>query len=456
MISYCKSRRFFFIFACLGVVYGQNGFSLPPSVTANKPSVAGTISLTVDSGTPLQVVLDREVRIKRTGQPIQGRLAQPIYAFDRVVIPAGTAVNGQISKISSVSGKQRTLGILNADFTPTRQIEVEFNELVLADGRHIRVHTVVTPGSGQVIRLVGAGEHDKKNPVKDAASQKMAEAKRQWQNAMKQVQQPDKMHRLMRFGLTQLPARPQYIDAGTVYFAELQEPLDFGSEPLTSKTTSAIGTEPPPGSLAHALLVTPLDSGTTQKGADVEAMLSQPLFDQDHLILPQGSRLKGSVLQVRPARSWHRNGQLRITFRELVLPDGAVQRVDTNLEGIQSGEADHAKLDTEGGAQASSSKMRYVSTGVSVSLAIVGSGGRRDVGNAGPAAGGATSLKLIGIVIGLAVRSHSLAIVMSAYGGIRSIYSNFLGRGRNIVFPKNTSMDIGFGDRTEAPMPVAP
>jgi hypothetical protein len=121
--------------------------------------------------------------------------------------------------------------------------------------------------------------------------------------------------------------------------------------------------------------------------------------------------LKGSVLQVRPARHLHHNGQLRIVFHEVVLPDGTVQRMDTSLEGIQTGEA-------------------------------------------GPVSGGATAFKLVGIIVGLAVRSHTLAIVTSAYGGSRSIYSNFLGRGRNIVFPKNTAMEIGFGDRTPLPMPA--
>jgi hypothetical protein len=44
---------------------------------------------------------------------------------------------------------------------------------------------------------------------------------------------------------------------------------------------------------------------------------------------------------------------------------------------------------------------------------------------------------------------------MSAYGGSRSIYKNFIGRGRNIVFPKDTMMEIGFGNRTSLPMPGA-
>jgi len=56
--------------------------------------------------------------------------------------------------------------------------------------------------------------------------------------------------------------------------------------------------------------------------------------------------------------------------------------------------------------------------------------------------------------VGLAVRSHTMAILMSAYGGSRSIYMNFFGRGRNITFPRDTTMDIGFGSRTKAPMPT--
>jgi hypothetical protein len=83
---------------------------------------------------------------------------------------------------------------------------------------------------------------------------------------------------------------------------------------------------------------------------------------------------------------------------------------------------------------------------------MVGSGGRRDVGEAEPVAGGAVAFRLVGIVVGLVVRSHTIGILMSAYEGSRSIYVNFFGRGRNISFPRDTSMEIGFGSRTAAPM----
>ncbi|HEY1994295.1 MAG TPA: hypothetical protein VGG81_07815 [Edaphobacter sp.] len=437
----------------------QDSPSLHPALTASaKPSsIVRTIPLTVNSGTPLQIALDNEVRLKKVGQVLHGRLAQPVYAFDHLVIPAGTEVNGRISNINGVSAKNRTLSILNVDFTPTRQIEVEFKELVLADGRHIPIHTVVTPGSGKVIKLLSAGANKKNSAIKDAASQKMDQVKKDWQEAMKQVNQPGKARRLFHYGLAQLPVHPQYIDAGTLYFAELQDPLQFGSETLPPNAASALGTLPPPGSLAHALLVTPLNSATTPQGAPVEALLSQPLFDDSHqLVLPQGTRMTGSVLQVKPARRLHHNGQLRIAFREVLLPDGATQTVDTSLQGVQAAAGENAQLDTEGGAKATSSKSRYLATGLSVSLALVGSGGKNDVGEASPVAGGATAFKLVGIVVGLVVRSHSWGIIMSAYGGSRSIYTNFLGRGQEISFPKNTAMDIGFGDRSAPPLPMHP
>jgi len=435
-----------------GFLSAQSATAQLSSASPQSSSESQTIAMTVPDGASLQIALGREVRVRKVGEPITGRVMQPVYAFDHLVIPVGTIATGRISVIDPVSGRTRALSALNADFTPTHKLAVVFYELTLPDGSHIPLHAAVAPGSGQVIRLVTADEH-KKNAVKDAAAQKMDQARTQWNNAMKQVESPGKMHRIMRYAVAQLPAHPQYIDAGTLYSAELAQPLDFGSEVVPSNTLSSIGSQPPPGSLVHAVLLTPLNSASTQKSSDVNAELSQPLLDQGRLILPAGTRLRGTVLQVRPARRLHRNGQLRISFREVILPNGAVQEVDTRLQGIQSESADNAQLDSEGGVKSTPSNTRYLTTGVSVGLALIGSGGRDDVGAAGPTAGGATGFKLIGLIVGIAFRSHTYGILMSAYGGSRSIYNNFLGKGREIVFPKDTVMEIGFGSRTSLPMP---
>jgi type IV secretory pathway VirB10-like protein len=164
--------------------------------------------------------------------------------------------------------------------------------------------------------VTAANEKEKKNAVKDMASEKTKEAKKQahqeWDNAMKQLTTPGKIRRLERYGEAQLPVHRQYIPAGTVYFAELEDPLDFGSEVMTTPMASSIGSELPAGSVVHARLVTPLSSATAHQGQDVEAVLSQPLMDGARLVLPQGSRLKGTVRQAQPARRMKRNGQLRI------------------------------------------------------------------------------------------------------------------------------------------------
>jgi hypothetical protein len=42
----------------------------------------------------------------------------------------------------------------------------------------------------------------------------------------------------------------------------------------------------------------------------------------------------------------------------------------------------------------------------------------------------------------------------AAYGASVSIYSNFLSRGRDVVFPKDTPMEIGFGLPHAPPVPA--
>lgn len=417
-----------------------------------KRIVNENIDLTVPKGSALQVVLDCEVRIKAVGQPIHGHIVEPVYAFDKLFIPAGTEVNGKISQIEGVPAGARTLAALNANLTPARQIEVEFTELLMADGKHIPIQTSVVPGSEQVLQFVSAAESQKKKDVKDVVTQKERQAKeeaqRQFEAAMQQVKEPGKMHRLEKTALAQFPVHPQYVDAGTVYFAELEKPLQFGSEPLTPEVAaSMMNSDIPPGSMVHARLMTPLNSASTQKGAEVQATLSQPLTVNGKLLLPEGTVLKGTVVQVQPARHWKHNGQLRFVFRDLVLPNGVESRVEAMVQGVQSGVADKLNLDFEGGAETQTPKSRYLRTAISVGLAAA----THEDEAFNRAEGGAGGFKVVGIVIGAAVNSHPLAIAMGAFGASRSIYNNFIARGRDVVFPKYTAMLIAVDTREAAP-----
>jgi hypothetical protein len=423
-----------------------NGPEKPPAIVA----------LTVPKGTPLEIALDREVRVKKAGQPIHARVMQPVYAFDQLVVPAGTEATGKIAKIQPISRKKRMLSLLNANLTPAHKVQIEFDDLVLPDGQRVPIDTIVAPGSGQVIELVTAEGNQQKKTLKDKAQQEIAQEKQQarqeWHTAMQQVRAPGKKHRLERFALAELPVHPQYIDAGTLYFAELEQPLGFGSELLTEKNSTDLGQTPPPGSLVHALLLTPLDSGTTPKGAPVEALITQPLFDREHrLLLPEGSRLKGDVVQVEPARHMHRNGQIRLVFHQIVPPDGMPQQVAASFEGVESAAGAHVKLDSEGGAQATSPKSRYLSTGFSLALAAFSSAGDGDTDALNNGAGGANSYRLIGFGLGVGVHYTPLGMAMGAFGASRSVYAHFIARGHDVIFPRDTAMEIGFGRMVTPP-----
>lgn len=426
------------------------------SANAPKPDAPQSVALSVPKGAALEVVLDKEVRVKKVGEQVHGRVAEPVYAFDKLVIPVGTEVTGKITELHGVSAGARTQDGLNAEFTPPRKVQLEFDDVVLAGGRHVPVETTMVQGTGATISLVSATDREKKNKVRDAASQKVKEAKeeakRNWNDAMKQVHEPGRIHRLWRYAEMQLPFHPQYIPAGTVYLAELNAPLDFGSEPLKPEMAALLDEPPPAGSLVHARLMTALSSATTQKGEVVEAVLTQPLFDGDRLILPQGSRLKGTVGQVRPARRFARNGLLRMVFHEVALPDGVEQKVTASLEGVQANKGQDVTLDSEGGAGANSPKTRYLSTGISVGLAVVSAGSDRDApqgdvaGNtSNRVAGGAGGFKLVGIAVGVFVHSQPLGMAMGAYGASVSVYDHFLARGRDLVFPKYTAMNVAIG-----------
>jgi hypothetical protein len=280
--------------------------------------------------------------------------------------------------------------------------------------------------------------------------------KQEWIAVKKQLQAPDKKHRLERAGVAQLPYHPQYMEAGTSFNLDLREPLNFGTENLTSGALEHIGTPPPSGSAVHAVLVTPLGSATSKQGDPVEAVITQPLVVSDHLLLPEGSRLQGSVLQVRPARKFSRNGQLRIVFHEVVPPGGIAEKMEGSLEGVDAAKGDHLRLDSEGGAEVKTPKTRYLTTGLTVMLATSSLDGhrhdndgdfRRGGGNdfGAGAANGATGFRLVGTVVGAFAHSRVLTSGLGFYGAATSVYSHFLSRGRDVVYSKDTSMIIGFG-----------
>lgn len=435
-----------------------------PAAAAAQPAPVAeksVIPLTLSSGTPLQIELDEDVRIRSVGQPVHGKVIHDVYAFDKLVVPAGSEVTGSIERIDAVSTGKRTMAAMNGDFTPVHTIKIKFTDLALSDGRHIALNTEVTRGVSGVLQFVTPTQKHKENAAEKAVSAQVnstrEQVKHDWETARAQVTQPGKMHRIERYAVAQLPAHPQYLDKGTPFDASLIAPLDFGSETFEPAALASIATPPPPDTVVHALLQTPLSSATAKKGDSLEATITDPVFAGGKLIFPAGSRISGVVTAAQRARHFHRNGQLRIEFRQIAPPSGLEQNIIANLEGVEVGGGEHLSLDEEGGAEVKTPKTRYLTTGIAVALAV--SSARPDAEHGtidttgdtqNNAAAGAFGFRLIGIATSAAVHSRAFSAGMSAYGAGMAITTHFILRGREVVYAKYTPMVISLGSRESA------
>src|ERR1700688_2782576 len=208
------------------LLFTSMSFGQANDPNASEP-VAGSsaaIPLEVPAGTPLPVVLDKEVRIRKGGQPIHGKIAEPVYAFDKLVVPAGSEVTGSVTRIAGVSALKRTYAALDANFSPSRDVQITFDQLLLPDGRRVPLHSQVSPASQGILQFATAAESKsqnkggKQNAAVKLASEKISEKKQEinqeWESAKQQVTAPGKLHRLKRIVISELPYHPQYFDAG--------------------------------------------------------------------------------------------------------------------------------------------------------------------------------------------------------------------------------------------------
>ena len=81
-----------------------------------------TIPLVMPTGTAVQAVLDREVRIQNVGQAVRARVAELGLSLDKLVVPVGAEVTGQITELEGVFAERRTLDPLVADFAPPSEL----------------------------------------------------------------------------------------------------------------------------------------------------------------------------------------------------------------------------------------------------------------------------------------------------------------------------------------------
>src|ERR1022692_2314965 len=146
----------------MGIALGLLAACISLSAVAAADDDNLKISIQVPPGAPLRVYLTKRLP-KRLGAPVEAKVMEPVFAFDREVVPAGTIAQGAVSRLRPANRWQRVRAILNGDFTPLRSAEVEFTSLTLPDGRTLATHTVDAPAMNSIYTEPPKNRKNRKN-----------------------------------------------------------------------------------------------------------------------------------------------------------------------------------------------------------------------------------------------------------------------------------------------------
>ena len=406
------------------------------------------VPLTVDRGFPVQIQLTEKLRFEQDGS-VHATVIEPVYAFDREVIPSGSELEGKITAFQKAGKWKRISRMLAGDFTPAREPQITFHTLILPAGLRIPIEASAVEGSDKVISSEDNHQAGK-GLVTSLVSTGKGSVKQRLQNLL--------------WGLA--PVHPQYLPAGTHLNAVLMQPLDFGAAVLGKGALDKFGSEIPADSVVAVRLITPLDSRTTPLGAPVEGVLTRPLFSPEHrLILPVGSVLRGQVTEVNPAHSLHHNGQIDFSFTSIEPPDLLpslalnAQQVDGYVATVNvTHDMEDLRISENGAARIVESKKRFIGLGFAAVKADRALNASAD--SFGKAVLGAYRGQFLKEITGSdsgfglpgsisAAMIPPVALGLGFYGAARSVYSNFLGRGRDIRLPANTAMEIHLAKRLQ-------
>jgi hypothetical protein len=414
----------------------------------------------VPAGVPLRVALDKSYSL-RVGTKLEGHLTEPVYLIDHVAIPADSKVFGTITGKHSASRQVRTAAMFNGDLTPLKNAEVTFSELETPDGRHFNIDTDTTERTTKVVRMASPDGAPRRS-----LGQRIASAFR-WtkRETASAFSAPHKMDTAKQALYAQVPVHPQELWAGTQFDAELKQPLELTGQDAPAPVEAAdLGELKLTGDI-EARLVDPVDSSTATAGMPVEAVLTQPLFENEpavavqvadgtvpaqaqpqargKLLLPEGTHLIGSVVEAKPAGMFGHNGSLRLTFRKVELPAGDERLVHGRVIAAESVRSDRVQIDEEGQMKANGGS-RFLAPITLGSLAAVS-----DSTGAGLIREAMTSngLDLLTRVIGTASENSGLISGFAYYEVGKIVFDTWIARGHEVTFAKNTRLEIELAQR---------
>lgn len=424
-------------------------------------SYAQSSTITIPPGTPFPVQVQQHYPMK-AGTRIEARLLYPVYAEDHVVIPTGALLRGSVVQLDQ-DRHRRLRSRLDGDFTPFHIPVVRFDQLLLPDGSAAGISSTTANDGAPVLRLASPGVNAKNGSL---LSREIAQAKQEAKNRITVFTGPDKGDRMLQFVYHQLPYHPERIEKGTAWTVELTQPLDLKKDafPPVAKATTQPSSEPNPHTgadpaatpstnetasatqsdrkewLLDAYLKQPLTSATAKPGQEIQAVVAQPVFNSDRTVaVPEGATLVGTVTEAKSAKSLGRKGKLRFAFRQINLPEGGSQHVEGVLAAAASNANANLQMNAEGEVQPKTQDRIIMPLALSL---LASHGLDRDGGQVANGTVASNGFGIIGRVVGISAGSRYLAAGIGFYGAALSVYDRWLTHGRDVVFAKDTRIEI--------------
>jgi len=302
---------------------------------------------TVPSGTIMRLELSGPVNVShlKPGSEIDGRLARPVYVYDRALIPAGSQVHAVVEKVEKQKASEkkgfmervdtvRSLGLNHHNFY---EVSLRVAAVKLPSGAEVPMDLRFIRG-GEEVRLRANEEGQMK--VGGATGKDIAQHAPGVANVAKikhgKHQAQEYRHPVATLEVAsavriELPVQPEVPRAA--------------SRPVTI----------PQGTRADFLLLTELRASENKQGDTFQARLVEPIFQPDgQLLVPEGSLLDGHIAKLVQPRRMSRAASMYLVFDRLTEPGSDSQQVAASLAGADVGKKAPVNMDPEGGLHGNS------------------------------------------------------------------------------------------------------
>jgi hypothetical protein len=400
------------------------------SSSGQAPTVADPqLDLALPSSVYVKVQLEKSVKVSalKTGDVIDGKLAQDVCSGERALFPAGSQVHLTVDQL----GRRRRVPndhwpwVVKA-FTPRYENYPTFQSatISLPDGKEVPLRVSLIFINRETELRAQAQKKKSAAPPADAnAAVDLLPSQTGTKNAGSE-----------KTGSKSAALGP-IVTLGAATPTETLAVPASPSAVLPGPMTLAAGTR------AKIILLDGVSASQSRPGDFFRARLVEPVRLDSAVVLPEGTLLGGKVVARTPPRMLSRAGSLLLSFTNLTLPGRAGIPAVASVTAAELDQSSHTKIDPEGKLHGDRPGKAWMlmNVGVTAGIAKVADDG--------------TQLLIEAIVETAtdASTAGSAKIVAACASGVFMLTRH----GRDVVLPKFTEMEITFDRPVSLPGPQA-